>query len=97
MQQLIMETLASRYRLGHNIWTFTMNNALPKALKGLESSGYVEVLSPTIQHTTRASLTEQGRWLILDKDYVPPIVACDKPCDREDCPVNRYNERMARR
>lgn len=84
MQQLVMEVLASRYRLGHEIWTFTNSNALAKAFKALRERGYIETMSGVIQHTVRAMLTAKGRDLVLDPYYVPPIL--EKRERGDECP-----------
>lgn len=72
MQQLVLEVLGARYRLGHELWTFTMNDALPKALKALEAGGYATKMPGIAQGTVRASLTDAGKRLVLDPGYVPP-------------------------
>lgn len=72
-QQLVLEVLGSRLRLGHKIWTFTTSSALTRALKALAALGYVIPDSGILQGTVRASLTEAGQWLVLDPKYVPPV------------------------
>lgn len=74
MQQLVMEVLASRHRLGHKIWTFANNNTLAKAFKALRERGYIETMPGVVQYTVRATLTGKGRDLVLDPHYVAPIL-----------------------
>lgn len=75
MQQLILENLGSRLRLGHEVWTFTSSQGLSKALKALAATGYLGWKSGVIQGTNLVWLTEAGRRLVLDPEYVPPVLA----------------------
>lgn len=78
MQQLVLEALAGRHRLGHEIWTFQSNNSLSKALKALREKGYLETMGGVVQGTVRALLTQKGRDLVLDPGYTPPILGGDR-------------------
>lgn len=71
-QQLILEVLAARRRLGENLWTFGTKQA--QALAALSAAGLVRVWSGTIEKTCRASLTDVGLSMMLDDDYIPPIL-----------------------
>jgi hypothetical protein len=73
MQQLVLEVLGARLRLGHEVWTFTRSDALTKALRALAAVGYLGWKSGVVQGTALVWLTDAGRWLILDPQYVPPI------------------------
>lgn len=73
MQQLVLEVLGARLRLGHEVWTFTRSDALTKALRALAAAGYLGWKSGVVQGTALVWLTDAGRWLILDPQYVPPI------------------------
>src|SRR4051812_6899631 len=75
MQQLILEVLGSRLRLGHEVWTLTRSDALTKALRALARLGYLGWKSGVVQGTVLAWLTEAGQWLTLDPQYVPPVIA----------------------
>lgn len=70
-QDLCMEVLAARYRLGEVLWTFDARCV--KALDALASRGWVVVMSGNVEHTVRASLTDKGveAWH-LDRDYRSP-------------------------
>lgn len=86
MQQLVLENLGSRLRLGHSVWTFTSSSALSRTLKTLEARGYVVHISGVVQGTVRASLTEAGQWLILDPAYVPPLATVPSTAQRGEEP-----------
>jgi hypothetical protein len=70
-EDLAMDVLVARWRLGENIWTFS--TAHKRVLEKLQSRGYVNVIHGVIENTIRAGLTELGRDLYLVPDYVPPI------------------------
>ena len=70
-EDLCLEVLAARHRLGEIWWTFdTRHHA---ALKRLESRGLVSVMHGIIEKTIRARLTDAGRDETLSTSYVPPI------------------------
>jgi hypothetical protein len=71
-QQLALETLAARHRLGESLWTFTAKTR--PVLRELEDLGLAWTESPIVPRTVRAALTEQGRALMLSEDYIPPIL-----------------------
>lgn len=75
-QELVMDTLAARYRTGENQWTFT--SRVTPALRALEAAGYVNLMSGVTPNTIRASLTDTGRGAWLSASWVPPLVALDR-------------------
>lgn len=71
-EQLCLETLAARFRLGEDIWTFKSN--VTKALESLEDKGYVFVVHGVIPKSIRARLTPEGVRVMLDESYTPRLV-----------------------
>lgn len=69
-QDLIMEVLMARYRLGENIWPF--GKRFKSAIKALGDMGLVNLHHGNVENTVRASLTERGKGM-LGEHYVPPI------------------------
>lgn len=72
-QELILEVLGARYRLGETIWPF--DSKLRPQLRKLESHGLVTRMHGIVENTERASLTEAGRDMVLTAVYVPPVFA----------------------
>jgi hypothetical protein len=72
-QELCLEVLAGRYRLGEQIWTFRSRTA--PALAQLEELGLVYLMHGVVDGTVRAGLTEAGRDAILSSTYTPPLAA----------------------
>lgn len=62
-QQLVLDVLAARHRLGEQVWTFP--SAVNPALRALEKLGLVTLLSGIVEKSTRARLTDAGRHLVL--------------------------------
>lgn len=75
-EDLAVEVLAARARLGETVWTFEARHT--PVLRRLGEKGLVNVISPIAQGTIRASLTDAGRELALSADYVAP--ALDPNC-----------------
>jgi len=73
-QDLILELLAARHRLGHNIWTLTASAAVRRALRALEVRGLVRWKHGVVEHTYLAWLTDQGREEYMTVGYIPPIL-----------------------
>lgn len=73
-QDLILELLAARHRLGENIWTLTANTPVHTALKHLEKEGLVGWKSGIVEKTYLAWLTEAGKAEYIDPAYVAPIL-----------------------
>jgi len=78
-QDLIMEVLAARFRLGERTWTFDDHSAIRKAMRVLEERGLVTWKSGITENTLRAWMTEAGRAEYVTADYVPPILRPEEP------------------
>jgi hypothetical protein len=74
LQQLTLEVLAARYRLGHEMWTFKRSDGLTKAMTALKERKLLEPHSGVVEGTVRASLTDRGINMMLDPEYVPARV-----------------------
>ena len=72
-QDLLLEVLAARIRMGERFWTFDKRHA--KALNQLADKGLVNVMHGIVQGTVRAALTKKGMAEYLDENYVPPVLA----------------------
>lgn len=70
-QDLLMEVLAARHRLGEAVWTFREMHA--KTIKQLEAEDYVFSMHGVVEGTIRAGLTEKGRKAYVSDSYEPPI------------------------
>ena len=95
-QELVMEVLAARYRLGEQIWPFSRTARL--ALAALEDLGLVGYKSGIVERTYNAWLTDEGKTAVLSPTYVPPLaedassqcqvveMTCDypRPCPHHD-------------
>lgn len=69
-QQLILDGLAARHRLGERVWPFSTR--LRPALDALESAGLITLMHGNVERTVRASLTEAGQAAVLAPGYTPP-------------------------
>jgi hypothetical protein len=69
-QELILEVLAARHRLGEHLWTF--DSRTRAAAEVLAKAGLIRVLDGSVEHTYRARLTEAGRAQQLIDDYESP-------------------------
>lgn len=70
-EELMMEVLAARYRLGETLWTFpTKMRAIANRLaeKGLID----EPDHGVVERTFRTSLTDKGREEFMDAHYLSP-------------------------
>lgn len=70
-EDLVMEVLAARYRLGENIWTFDTRHA--RTLGKLADRGLVSTMHGIVEKTVRASITQKGIEAYIDEHYVSPI------------------------
>lgn len=84
-QELVMEVLAARYRLGERVWTF--DNKQARTLKALEVKGYLSYKHGSVQGTRLAWMTTEGRAAAMDSNYTPPR---DLPCIYAGCTL-RHN------
>lgn len=69
-QDLIMDLLVARYRLGESLWT--LDSRVQKQAEALEAIGYIETMHGVVENTIRASLTEDGRKAYMSDSYTPP-------------------------
>lgn len=69
-EDLVMEVLAARFRLGENLWTFSSQHR--NTLRSLASKGLVISMGGVNEGTVRAALTNAGKQEYLNADYVPP-------------------------
>lgn len=58
-QDLILDVLMARHRLGEGFWTF--DSRLKPSLTALMDLGYVFVMDGNVENTVRAGLTNEGR------------------------------------
>jgi hypothetical protein len=70
-EDLCLEVLTARYRLGEKLWTFESRHK--PALEKLQARGLVSVMHGIVEHTVRASLTEEAKKEYLLDSYEPPI------------------------
>ena len=74
VQQMILDVLGARFRLGENCWTFSTR--LGPALSKLEGHGLIGYKSGVTEKTYLASgLTDIGRDEVLMEDYPSATVA----------------------
>lgn len=57
-EDLILDVLVARYRLGDTLWTFDSRNK--PALRRLENKRLIDMHSPVTENTVRASITEDA-------------------------------------
>lgn len=69
-QQLVLEVLAARARLGENAWTFT--NRTRPALEALSRAGLAWWKSAVVDGHCLAGLTDAGREAALSASYAVP-------------------------
>jgi hypothetical protein len=89
-QELVLEVLAARYRLGEHGWTFARRPAIRTALQCLADDGLIGYKAGVVQGTFLAWLTDSGRKETLSASYHPPspvLVDSDTmPWAQMDCP-----------
>ncbi|AMS02552.1 hypothetical protein BJD55_gp003 [Gordonia phage Yvonnetastic] len=71
-QELMMDTLWARWRLGEELWTFSSNATTRRAAKGLEEQGKIRILSGVVERTFRAMLTYDQVKELESNGYEPP-------------------------
>lgn len=69
-QDLILEVLAARHRLGERLWTFDARHK--KAIEALADLGLVTHMHGMVEKTVRASLTDEGIKRQVSDNYMPP-------------------------
>lgn len=70
-EDLALNVLVARYRLGEKLWTFESRHK--KALEKLQARGLVNLMHGITENTCRASLTEEAKKEHLIPEYEPPI------------------------
>ncbi|UVK59806.1 helix-turn-helix DNA binding domain protein [Gordonia phage Aleemily] len=73
-EELFMEALSARARLGEPWWTYEANATNTRVAKSLESQGLITMLSAQVERTFRAALTPRGKAEWLTEGYTPPIL-----------------------
>lgn len=76
-EDLILEVLVARHRLGEPFWPIALKNR--KAIDSLREKGLVNDFGSAVENTTRVGLTMKAKamWTIPNA-YTPPIFR-DKP------------------
>lgn len=76
IENLVVEVLVARYRLGEKVWSF--DPSVGKSVSSLVKKGYVRQLSRKPGNLLSVALTKEAVALNLSYDYVPSIAA-DNP------------------
>lgn len=80
-ENLVLEVLVARYRLGEHLWTFD-SRAAP-AVRKLAGAGWVHELNGVTENTVRASLTNKAVARFLSFPYIPPFARGDKKLSKK--------------
>lgn len=70
-EDLVVEVLIARRRLGETLWTF--DSKATRAIKSLEAKGIVNSMHGIVEKSIRASFTEAGFAKYCSYDYQAPI------------------------
>lgn len=70
-EDLILEVLIARHRLGENLWTFDARHK--RVIGSLADKGWVTPMHGMVENTVRASLTQAAIDKWVSDAYVPPI------------------------
>lgn len=73
-QDLMMEVLVARKRLGHGPWSLSRNRAATRAAKVLEAKGLISLMHGMTEFSFRAEITDEGMKLYSQPGYVAPIL-----------------------
>lgn len=94
-QDLILELLAARYRLGEQAWTFDSRHS--GVADQLGALGLVWWKRSVVEKTILIGLTEKGRAEALGDDYVSPVKKLQAECDARGLEIEnlRRNEKAA--
>lgn len=71
-EELVMEVLAARHRLGEQMWTFDARHK--RAIESLADKGLVNPMHGIVERTVRASLTDKGVRESVSGRYAPPAM-----------------------
>lgn len=97
-EDLFIEVLAARHRLGEPWWTFETRHR--GVAQRLEARGLVAAWHGIVQGTFRARLTDDGKTRAMKADYVAPVLSPDCPAAylgdqsqglRADCTRQRHH------
>lgn len=77
-EDLMLELLIARTRLGHYWWTLASSAASKKAANSLEARGYIGLMHGVVEKTFRAYLTDKAKNEFMKTKYVPPILGGPK-------------------
>jgi hypothetical protein len=83
-QELVLEVLAARHRLGETLWSFTTK--LTPSVRPLEVLGLVWWKSGVVERTIQVGLTDAGVKEMLDPTYVSPLDRLRSEQPENDCP-----------
>ena len=70
-QDLILNVLTARYRLGDTLYTFDTSHS--NAAKGLVGFGLIRTMHGVTEKTFRASLTDAGIAFYMSATALPPV------------------------
>ena len=73
IEELIMEVLIARWRLGENIWPFNDTKPILQALMTLEGKGWLGYKNGVVQHTLNAWPTVDGIVQFTGTEYFEPV------------------------
>lgn len=71
-QELIVEVLIARYRLGEMLWPFPTRAG--KSLQALTDKGIIGYQSASTEGSYNVWFTDEGKKRYLSFNYVPPIL-----------------------
>lgn len=71
-EDLILEILVARHRLGEPFWPIKANSTTTRAIQRLSDSGLVEYRSGPSAGYTQTSLTDEGRKMYASSTYKAP-------------------------
>lgn len=74
-QELVLELLTARHRLGEQVWTLAANGTVRRALIALEADGLVGWKSGVVSDIYLAWLTDEGKAECMSPTYTPPVAA----------------------
>jgi len=71
IEELIMEVLIARWRLGENLWPFNQNKAIKQALDALEAKGWIWYKGGIVEGTYNVFLETSGVAANASPTYTP--------------------------
>ena len=70
-QEIILEVLVARHRLGEPFWP--VSTQLSRTYKTLRDKGYVEIIDGNVEGTDRLMLTRAARKKLMSETYTAPL------------------------